>query len=688
MSRYSIAIIKLLSSHDYKPLNGSELRRALGIPKKQKTAFYRELKKLTKEGKIKKISHSRYVIAKPKKVSETPILKGILIRKEGAYFLQRNDGEIRLPRLINAAKAAEGDEVIVKLDKRNIGITSKIVKITRRNTKNIIGYLIKKPKGWLVSPIDRKIPFVVNVKGKDKKLKEGWLVLARITSIGKAVNGEIVKIYGEPFNPDIDIEVVVDKFGLPYEFSDKVREELNKIKEPTIDDFKNREDFTDLPTITIDGADAKDFDDAVDIKENKDGSFRLYVHIADVSNYVKEGTALDEEALNRGFSVYFPGSVIPMLPFKLSNDICSLVPDKDRLTVSVIMEISKNGAVKRYSIKESVIRNKHRMTYDEVQDILDNKLQTDEKLKKNLKAMEKLASILRKRRFKKGSLDLDIPEPYFIMQNDEIIDIQERPHKFSHSIIEEFMLVANLCVADFLKKHYETYIRRIHEDPDPVKLANLLAFLRKMGIRFELPDEFTSKDLQRILKSVKDEKLKKIVSQMMLRSLKRAEYSTKNRGHFALHFDNYTHFTSPIRRYPDLIVHRMTKAALNRTKEQFENLESEVKTIQERELTTENAMFYMNDIKAAQFMKDKIGEIFTGTITTIIPTGFFVRLKEHFVEGFVPANQLKDDYYQYIEYMYAMVGKRKKRIFKLGDDVRVMVIAVDKFAGEIDFTVV
>ena len=377
-----------------------------------------------------------------------------------------------------------------------------------------------------------------------------------------------------------------------------------------------------------------------------------------------------------------------MLPFALSNNICSLVPDKDRLTVSVIMDISKRGSIKRYKIKKSVIRNKNRMTYEEVQSIIDGDKSEEENLTKILKTMEKLAKILRKRRFKKGSLDLDIPEPYIVLEDNRITEIKERPRLFSHSIIEEFMLAANLCVADYLKKHYETFIRRVHEDPDPVKLMVLFAYLRKMGIRFELKEELTSKDLQKVLDTVKDEKKKQIVSQMLLRSLKRAEYSTQNKRHFALNFDNYTHFTSPIRRYPDLVVHRMVKNIIDREKKEFNNLKEVVQTVKNRELITENAMFYMNDIKAAQFMKERVGETFSGTITTIIPNGFFVRLKEHFVEGFVPANLLKDDYYQYIESMYAMVGKRKRRVFKLGDEVKVMAVSVDKFAGEIDFTVV
>ncbi len=689
MARFKVAIITLLSSSDYKPLSGSEIRKALGIPKKQKSAFYKELRKLKKEGKIKKISHSKYIIAKPKAHVST-ILSGTLTLKDGTYFLSNKNGEVRLPNLINSVGALEGDDVIVKIERKRIGITSKVVKIVRRRLKEIIGYLVKANRGWIVDPIERKVPFVINIRKTNEKLKEGWVVKCRITFMGEKRNtvfGEIEKIYGNPFNIEIDKEVVIDKFNLPYEFSDDIIGELKDIEEPTEKEFVNRTDFRNLPTITIDGEDARDFDDAVDIEENENG-FRLYVHIADVSHYVTEGMATDREALKRGFSVYFPEAVIPMLPFELSNNICSLVPNKDRLTVSVIMEISKTGVIKKYRITKSVIRNKNRMTYNDVQAIIDGTQKTESQLFVNLKKMEKLAKILRRRRFRKGSLDLDIPEPYIVIENGDVVDIKERPRLFSHSIIEEFMLAANLCVADFLKKHFETYIRRVHDDPDPVKLTVLLAYLRKMGIKFNLSDDLTSKDLQRILLSIKDDKTKKIVSQLMLRSLKRAEYSIQPKGHFALHFDNYTHFTSPIRRYPDLVVHRMVKDILEKNKREYPNLKDIVQTIKNRELVTENAMFYMNDIKAAQFMKKHIGEVFTGTITTIIPTGFFVRLKEYFVEGFVSANQIKDDYYQYVEYMYAMIGKRKRRVFKLGDDVKVIPISVDKFAGEIDFTVV
>ena len=686
--KFKTAIISLLSSKDYKPLKGADIRRTLGVSKAQKGAFYKELKNLRKEGRIKKISNSKYILTK-RKSTNTPILSGVLTIKDGVYFLSNNKGEIRLPNLINTLKALEGDSVIVKIEKRRVGITSRVVKITKRRLKNVIGYLHRTPKGWIVDPIERKIPFVVNIK-TDLKLKEGWLVLCRITSLGEKRNtvlGKIEKVYGDPYNTEIDKEVVIDKFNLLHEFSTNVKKELELIKEPNESDFVNRTDFRELPTITIDGEDARDFDDAIDIKETENG-FKLYVHIADVSNYVKEGMALDKEALERGFSVYFPEAVIPMLPFELSNNICSLVPNKDRLTVSVIIDISQNGSIRKYKIVESIIRNKNRMTYNNVQKIIDKEAQVDGELTKTLKTMEKLAKVLRKRRFKKGSLDLDIPEPYIVMEGGKIVDIKERPQLFSHHIIEEFMLAANLCVADFLKNNYEYYIRRVHDDPDPVKLSILITFLNRLGIKLNLPDKITSKALQKILTAIKDEKQKKIVSYMLLRSLKRAEYSIENKRHFALNFDNYTHFTSPIRRYPDLIVHRMIKDILKKQKNIYSNLRDKAQIIKDREIATENAMFYMRDIKSAQFMKEHVGETFTGTITTIIPNGFFVRLKEYFVEGFVPAHQLKDDYYQYIEYLYAMVGKRTRKMFKLGDDVKVMPISVNKFAGEIDLTVV
>ncbi len=606
----------------------------------------------------------------------------------GDYFIKNNKGEYRLSRLINPFHAITGDEVVVKTEKRRIGYVARIVKVVSRKYKNIIGCLKKYPKGWILEPIDRKIDFNVAVSGGDNlNLKENYVVLCELTeypAAGRKASGRVVKIYGDKFDNTIDEAVVIDKYNLPHIFSGGVENELKQISKPSENEFKEREDFRHLYTITIDGADAKDFDDAVDIEKTKNG-FRLYVHIADVSHYVKPHSAIDKEAFRRGFSVYFPGSVVPMIPHKLSDDICSLVPHEDRLSVSAVMEIDLNGNIRKYRFVESVIQNKNRMTYRQVQAILDDKLECEDELKNRLEYMRQLASILRKRRFNRGSIDLDIPEAEFVVENGEVVDIEERPRWFSHFIIEEFMLAANLCSADMLSKHFDTFIRRVHDEPDVKKIYVLSEFLKRFGIKYSFNrDRIISRDIQKLLESISDEQKKKIISYFVLRSLKRAEYSIENKGHFALGFDNYTHFTSPIRRYPDLVIHRMIKSIIGRDKYSFEDLGFIVSGIQDREIATEEAEFYMDDVKSASFMGGHIGEKYTGIIVSMIPSGIFVRLDRYFVDGFVSVDRMNDDYYEYYEEVFSMIGKRNKKVYRIGDSVEVVVVSVNKFAGEID----
>jgi ribonuclease R len=689
MSDHIENILRLLSSKEYKPITESDMKKKLGINKHQRKAFYKDLKKLRRQKKIVKIAKDRYILA-PKNISSN-MLRGVLKRKDGSFFIQDKKGEYRLPRLINPFHAVVNDEVVVRIEKRKSGIIARVVKVTLRSYKSIIGYIKKYPQGWIVEPVDRKINFLIDIKDADTlNLEDGNVVqceLARYPTTGSRAVGRILKVYGDVYDSNIDRDVVIDKYNLPSVFNESIKKELAKIKEPSIKVFKDREDFRNLYTITIDGADAKDFDDAIDIEEIQDG-FRLYVHIADVSNYVKENTELDKEAFKRGFSVYFPGSVIPMLPHELSDNICSLVPDRERLSVSAVIDIDLNGKTKKYRFVKSIIRNKNRMTYRGVQDILDGSADCDKELKERLYKMQKLAKLLRKRRFTQGSIDLNVPEPEFIMEDDKIVDIEERPRWFSHFLIEEFMLAANLACADFLNKHYDVFIRRVHDEPDIKKIHLLTMFLKRLGIKYNFnKDNILSKDIQKLIESIKDESKNKIVSYLVLRSLKRAEYSIENKRHFALGFDNYTHFTSPIRRYSDLVTHRMVKAVLEGNQHEFEDLEFLVSGIQNRELITEEAEFYMDDVKSAAFMSNYLGKEFEGSIVSIIPSGMFVRLTDYFVEGFVAAEKMKDDYYEYKEELFAMIGKRKKKIYRIGYSLKVIPVSVNKFAGEVDFII-
>ena len=687
MSKHIDNILKLLSSGDYKPATDSELKRHLKIKKHENKSFYKDLKKLRKQGRVRKIGQNRYVLSSKSIVQN--LFSGILKRKEGGYFISTAEGDYRLPRLINRLYALPGDDVVVSINKKKYGFVAEIVKVSRRKYKTVVGYAYLKRGEWFLESSDRKVDFAIALKNAGEfDLTERCVVLCDIAAypIGRRkAEGKIVKIYGDEFDSAIDESIVIDKYNLPHIFSDDAADELKNINMPSDADFEAREDFRGLQTITIDGEDAKDFDDAIDIEKIKNG-FRLYVHIADVSYYVKQNGFLDKEAYIRGFSVYFPGSVIPMLPHKLSDDICSLVPGEDRLSISVIMDIDYKGNVVKYKFTKSVIRNKNRMTYKEVENILSNKTACDETLRLKLLDMKKLAEILRKKRFKNGSIDLNIPEGEFALKNGKIIDIKEKPRLFSHFLIEEFMLAANLCSADFLSKHFGAFIRRVHEEPDVKKIYILSAFLKRFGIKAGFDkNNITSKEIQKLMESIKDEKTKKIVSYLVLRSLKRAEYSIDNKRHFALNFDNYTHFTSPIRRYADLVTHRMIKSILDDKNQSFEELSFLVSGIREREIITEEAEFYMDDVKSAAFMADYIGEKFTGTIVGMISSGIFVRLDRYFVEGFIACERMKDDYYEYYEELFAMIGKRKKKVYKIGDAVEVVPVSVNKFAGEIDF---
>ncbi len=682
MSEHIEAIIKLLSSRNYKPSTESQIRSMLGVRKHQKKAFFKDLKKLRRQGRIKKTRGGRYVLipeAQPK------VIFGILKRRNGNFYLVNSEGEYRLPGLLNPLHAVVGDEVVVRIERKKRGVIAKVIRIVTRKYSRIIGYARKSRSGWVVEPVDRDIDFSLAVDSDG--LNEDDVVLCEIVDfpeMSRLATGRILKVYGNQYDERIDEAVVIDKYNLPHTFGGDVEEELKGIDQPSDRDFTDREDFRELPTITIDGEDAKDFDDAVDVERRGNG-YRLYVHIADVSHYVKERGALDREALKRGFSVYFPGSVIPMLPFKLSDDICSLRPGVDRLALSVIIDIDPNGRIKRYRFVKSVINNKNRMTYRGVQAILDGKENVGKELKDKIDLMAELARLLRKKRFKEGSIDLDVPEPEFRIENGKIVDIKPRPRWFSHSIIEEFMLAANLCAADFLDKHFDVYIRRVHEEPDLKKIHALSDFLKRFGIEFRIDRKrVTSSQLQRLLESIRDERKKQIISYLVLRSLKRAEYSTQKQGHFALGFENYTHFTSPIRRYPDLVVHRMIKSVLENRKRLPEDIEFIAAAVRDRELVTEEAEFYMDDIKAAAFIRDYIGERFSGVIVNIIPAGIFVRLNRYFVEGFVAVDRMKDDYYEFYEELFAMVGRRRHKIYRMGDTVKVVPVSVNKFAGEID----
>lgn len=551
---------------------------------------------------------------------------------------------------------------------------AKLLNVIKRHNKYVVGYIKKINSSYFFEPLKTKFLIKLASSANEEGLVKAQIIKFKNTEIAK-----VVQTYSNA--SEYDEAIIIDKYSLPTEFGPEVEKELNSINEPDDNDFANRTDFRNLSTVTIDGACAKDFDDAIDIEFLNDG-YRLYVHIADVSYYVKDNSALEKSAFERGFSVYFPKSNIPMLPRKLSDDICSLVPGKDRLAFTVILDFDRKGNRKSFKFTKSIIRNKNRLTYDFVEDCLNNKIDCDENLKSYLVKMKILAKILRARRFLKGSLELDLKEPIFIIENNEVVNIIQRPKIFSYAIIEEFMLAANKAVADYLKHKKKLFLHRIHEKPQATKLINLASQLKEMGYFF--PKKANSKTIQRFIQSI-DETKRGIVSKLILKSLERAEYSLQDIGHFALNFENYTHFTSPIRRFPDLIIHKILyRTLLNINEYSYKKLDKIAKQVQKRELISEAAEFFAKDIEQSRLISKYIGTTFNGTIVSMIGSGAFIELKEIFAEGFLPYSELKDDYYTFLEQKQIIVGKKTRKIYRLGDPIKVKPTRVDIYEGKID----
>jgi ribonuclease R len=499
--------------------------------------------------------------------------------------------------------------------------------------------------------------------------------------------------------PGVDIEVVIRKLGIPHEFSIGVVREAEAVPlEVPEGEIEHRKDLRGRTVVTIDGETAKDFDDAVDVVRLPNGNFRLGVHIADVSHYVREGTALDREAFERGTSVYFPGRAVPMLPERLSNGICSLNPRVDRLTFSAEIEIDPRGRFIDRKVYKSVIRTRERMTYTEVNAILTER--TPELMRRYAPLLEDFArvhelyEILRKRREGRGSIDFDLPEAHVMLgESGEIEAIHPSERNVAHRIIEEFMLAANEVVAQELVFANQPGIFRVHQQPDPQKLADLKEILKefKLTLRGDMED-IRPGELQRVLNAVIDRPEERFLTELVLRSMKRAFYSEESIGHFALALQHYCHFTSPIRRYPDLVVHRMLSALIEKGSMRGEELarcETEMPVIaaqsSDRERRSDDAEREVLEWKKVIFMRDKVGQQFTGFVTGVLPFGLFVELDAIFVQGLVPIATVGGDFWNYSEREHRLRGEATGRELRLGDHVVVEVKSIDEDRHQIEF---
>ena len=574
--------------------------------------------------------------------------------------------------------------------------------------KFIVGTFEKSRNFGFVVPDGKKVDTDVFISKKyTMGARNGQKVLVEITknpTKDRKTEGKIVEVIGNQDDIGIDMLCIIKEFGLPDEFPKEVKNEVkyinNKIDKK---DIPNRKDFRDLDIFTIDGEDAKDLDDAISISENQDGTFTLGVHIADVSYYVKEGSSLDKEAIYRGTSVYMLDRVIPMLPFELSNGICSLNAGEDRFTISIIMDIDENGKVLKSRIYKGIINVRERMSYTNVQKILDGKdkevLDRYKDYISEFKKMEKLAKILKNRRIADGYLNLDLPETQIILdENGKPLEVKPYETKFANEIIEQFMLTANEEIAETFNSYNAPFIYRVHEIPDLEKLEELNKTLNDFGYSIKVKDDKVSpKEFAKLLKEIKGKDEEKLISKLVLRTLRLAKYEAENKGHFGIASKYYCHFTSPIRRYPDLFIHRIISNYLDRNSKEIltnkkiakyrKQAEEYAKISSERERTAQSAEREAESMKMAEYMEDKIGEQYDAIISSITSFGMFVEL-ENTIEGLVRFENMDDDYYIYDEEHNKLIGEKKKKEYKIGDKIKVEVVEASKILRRVSFKMV
>jgi len=695
-------LIEFMKQEAYKPMTENELAQALEIRPQERELLLKALNYLEKEGSVIKTRRGRYSI--PEKMNL--IVGELQGHPKGYAFLlpENQDMDDIYIGHEDLNGALHGDKVIVrpKIPTKHDGkAEGEVIRILNRASKKAVGVIERDRHSCFVTPDDRRFYYDIFVpKDQSMGAKSGQKVVVKITrwpEKRRNPEGEVIEVLGYEGEKGIDILSVIKKYDLPMEFPKKVLNQLEDVPDQVRrEDLQGREDFRDKKIVTIDGEDAKDLDDAVGIERLGDG-YRLGVHIADVGYYVREKSSLDIEAMKRGTSVYLVDRVIPMLPHKLSNGICSLNPRVDRLTMSVVIDFGKDAQVKSYRITPGIIKTCERMTYTEVTKILEENdpatMKRYEYLVEDFRLMEELAKKLTAKRFSRGSIDFNIEEAKVILDDDgNPVDVVKEERRTANRIIEEFMLAANEVIAEHMYWLKAPFVYRVHEVPDEEKMFSLREFLYNLGYTIKGIKNIKPKTLQDILERVKGRSEERVVNTVLLRSLKRARYSEENLGHFGLAAHFYTHFTSPIRRYPDLMIHRIIREHLEgrldgKRQEKLNKIVARVAKISsERERIADEAERETDDLKIAEYMAKRIGNIYDGIISSVTPFGMFVEL-ENTVEGLVHVSNLEDDFYHFDEKNFTLRGKRTGRMFRIGDAVRVRVSKVNVAERQIDFEI-
>lgn len=685
----------------YVPMKIKELCIVLGVTKQDRPVLERILLELQEEGKIELSKRGKYFKAESKNVT------GVFTAHQRGFGFVTIEGEnedIFIPGdKVNGAMHMDTVEIAVLPTTSGKRKEGAVLNVIERGMKHVVcTYEASENFGFAVPDNTRFGSDIFIPKGKSMGAVAGHKVVVEVTSYGKKdkkPEGRVVEIIGHINDPGTDILSIVKAYDMPVEFSEKIMHQVENVSKKVTDaDMAGRMDLRDWTMVTIDGEDAKDLDDAVSLFMDGD-NYVLGVHIADVSNYVQEHSALDVEALKRGTSVYLVDRVIPMLPHALSNGICSLNEAQNRLTLSCIMTINPKGEVIDHKIAETVIKTNRRMTYTNVKKILEDKdpevMEEYKELVPMFEKMAELASILRKRRMKRGSIDFDFPETKVILNDKgEPIDIKPYDRNVATKLIEDFMLIANETVASHFFWQEIPFVYRTHENPDTEKIHKLSTFINNFGYSLHIgADEVHPKELQKLLEKIEGTDEEALISRLTLRSMKQARYTTACTGHFGLAASYYCHFTSPIRRYPDLQIHRIIKETLRgrmnaKRIEHYEGILDEVaKQSSQMERRADEAERETIKLKKCEYMAKHVGEEFEGVISGVTEWGFFVELPNT-VEGLVRVTELKDDFYQFYEDTYELVGEATNKRYKLGQKVKVVVESTDKLMRTIDFALV
>jgi ribonuclease R len=677
------------------PLKAKELARILEIPGDDYRDFRDRLREMEGEGTLYRVKGQRYAI--PEKINLTVGILHVTRNEDGFVVPERDGGkDVFIPRSL-LGSAMDGDRVVARIEgkKRGKNPDGRVIKILNRAHPTVVGTFTESRKFGYVAPLnDRLFRDILVPDGEEEGASTGDIVVTRITAYGEGkLNpmGSVERVLGPVTEPGVDVLAILFGYGLDLEFPPEVERAAQEVvKDRTELGWEGRTDRSSLHVFTIDPADARDHDDALSIEPLTEQSWEVGIHIADVSHYVERGGVIDLEALRRGTSVYLVDRVVPMLPHVLSSDLCSLRPDVDRAAVSLFVTLGADGGIRRHRFERTRIRSRHRLDYGQVQGVLAGNESIDRRTDEDLRTLARLARTLRKKRLQRGSLDFDLPEARVLLDPDGVpVDIQKVVQLESHRLIEDFMLLANETVAREAAKRKLPIPYRIHEPPTRDQLEEVRRFLGTLGHAIKKKG-VTAKDLQRVLNSVEGKPEAALVSTVILRSMARARYQPKNVGHFGLGVSTYTHFTSPIRRYPDLMVHRVVLQALvdgeSVPKEWGGDAladASERSSLRER--LAADAERDSVALKKAEFMERHLGEEFPGTISGVTAFGFFVLLDEYYVEGLVHVNSLMDDYYILREGEYALMGERTGKRFRLGDPVRVQVSRVNRYERKIDF---